>query len=187
MKYGDFMNKCVTILSFSSREKGNCANISKYISDFHQQNIYNIVIDTATVRPCGNCDYECLKPGAECPILDEKYQAIMNRICASDIVYFIIPNFCGYPCANYFAYNERKVGYFKMDRAKMEHYMKIPKRFIVVSNSEGFESVLKQQTDQEPKILYLKSGKYRKRSTAGDILESDEAKADLQTFLSQEP
>ena len=31
--------------------------------------------------------------------------------------------------------------------------------------------------------LYLKTGKYKKRSTAGDILDSQEAVADLTAFL----
>ena len=65
----------------------------------------------------------------------------------------IIPNYCGYPCANYFAYNERSVGYFNLDKVLMDKYMNAKKRFIVVSNTEGtnIENALTQQS-AEPKI-----------------------------------
>ena len=69
----------------------------------------------------------------------------------------------------------------------MSQYMSAKKRFIVVSNTEGlnFENALKQQST-EPKILYLKTGKYGKCSTAGDLMESEDAKDDLIAFLSLE-
>ena len=68
-------------------------------------------------------------------------------------------------------------------------FMAVPKRFILVSNTEGdnFVNPLKQQTKEAPEILYLKSGKYRKRSTAGDILDSEEAQQDLKAFLEANP
>lgn len=65
--------------------------------------------------------------------------------------------------------------------------MSVPKRFIIVSNSEGeiFEKAMQQQTNDNPEILYLKSNEYGKRSIVGDILESDAAKADVTAFLAQ--
>lgn len=177
------MGNKVAILVFSTRENGNCANIAKFVSNYHKENAAILVISAENARPCGNCDYECLTPGAVCPLADPEYRSLMDSICECDLVYFVVPNFCGYPCAEYFAYNERTVGYFQMDRDRMKRYMDIPKRFIVVSNTEGFEAVMRQQTNEEPKILYLKSGKYKKRSTAGDILESEDAKNDLRAFL----
>lgn len=179
------MNKCITILSFSSREHGNCANISNYISNYFQANVRSYIIDGESIQPCGKCDYQCLKGGEVCPRLDDRLKEIMDAVCSSVMVYFVVPNFCGYPCANYFAFNERSVGYFGMDRTKMKAYMDVPKRFIIVSNTEGFEAAMRQQTNTEPDILYMKSGKYKKRSIAGDILESDEAKTDLEQFLAK--
>lgn len=43
--------------------------------------------------------------------------------------------------------------------------MSVPKRFIIVSNSEGeiFEKAMQQQTNDNPEILYLKSNEYGKR------------------------
>ena len=128
------MNKLVTILSFSSRKNGNCIAISNYISKYYK-NCHTTIIDWESVSACGGCDYECFKPAMQCPHVSHEYQHLMNTVCNSDLVYFIVPNYCGYPCANYFAYNERSVGYFNLDREKMEHYMNIPKRFIIVSNT----------------------------------------------------
>ena len=89
---------------------------------------------------------------------------MMDNICQADLAYFIVPNYCGYPCANYFAFNERTVGYFNLKRELMQKYMNVPKRFIMISNTEGsnFANAMKQQVNGEPDILYLKSGKYGK-------------------------
>ena len=66
----------------------------------------------------------------------------------------------------------------------MDKYMNAKKRFIVISNTEvaNIESALTQQS-AEPKILYMKSAKYSKRSTDGNLMESEDAKADLMAFL----
>lgn len=180
------MNGNVVILTFSGRNNGNCAKISEYIEQFYNRtNVYTVQIDSKAFAPCGGCDYECLKPELVCPMVSERSKEIMDKICNSDITYFIVPNYCGYPCANYFAFNERSVGYFNLDRVRMNQYMNVPKRFIIVSNTEGnnFEAAMQQQTIEAPKILYLKTGKYQKQSIAGDLLTSEAAKADLESFL----
>jgi len=64
--------------------------------------------------------------------------------------------------------------------------MNVPKRFIIVSNTEGFEDAMRQQTNEPPEILYLKSRAYGKSSIAGDLLESDGARAYLNEFLSRD-
>ena len=173
------MNKLVTVLSFSGRTDGNCAAVANYL----QAQYARTILHTVNFEPCGSCNYECLKTDETCPNLDPALVRIMDDICGSELVYFVVPNFCDYPCANYFSFNERSVGYFNMDRQKMERYMNVPKRFVVISNTEGFEAAMQQQTSDKPKILYLKSGKYGKRSTDGDILESDAARQDLADFL----
>lgn len=109
----------------------------------------------------------------------------MDRILNSSVVYFVIPNYCGFPCANYFAFNERSVGYFDLDNSKLEIYLNVPKRFIIISNSEGFEDAMQQQTKEQPDIMYLKSRKYQKQSIAGDLLDSEAAKTDLHKFLAK--
>lgn len=158
------MSKNITLIQFSSRKEGNCSAIAKHIKNYYAaDNVSSFVIDANIAQPCNNCDYECLMPGKECPGLNDALQKIMDTICSSDLAYFIVPNFCGYPCANYFAFNERSVGYFNMNRELMQKYMAVPKRFVIVSNSEGdsFKNAMMQQVDGNPDMLYLKTGKLK--------------------------
>lgn len=179
------MNKNVIILMFSGRQNGNCAAIGNFIEQFYMRtNVHSFIIDGQNYPACGGCNYECLKQDQICPLLNDDQRKIMNTIIESDLVYFIVPNYCGYPCANYFAFNERSVGYFNMDPLRMDRYMSVTKRFIIVSNSEDhFAEAMQQQTNEIPDILYFRSSKYGKQSIAGDIMDSDEAKADLEAFL----
>ncbi len=177
----------VVILNFSTRNNGNCANIAQYLRVRHPEtNVFVYVIDDR-VGPCGKCDYECLRAGAKCPNVTPYLEDIMKSVVHSDLTYLIIPNYCGFPCANYLAFNERSVGFFNMDSALMDRYMSAKKRFIIVSNSDNavFDQAMRQQVKGEPDVLYLKSGKYGKRSIAGDILESDQARNDLEAFLQE--
>lgn len=180
------MNKNVLLIQFSSRKAGNCTSISSYIQDYYSnENVCSYVVDSESMPPCGNCDYECLKAGAVCPRLTDSQKEIFDAVCNTDLALFIVPNYCGFPCANYFAFNERSVGYFNMNRELMQKYMSVEKHFIAVSNTEtqNFENAFMQQVNSKPSILYLKTGKYGKRSIAGDLLDSDAAKAELQAYL----
>lgn len=181
------MSKKVSILSFSPRESGNCAAICDYLVKYYNRtNVHYFKITADLIPPCHDCDYECLNPQQTCQKVTPYQKQVMDAICDSNLTYFVIPNFCGYPCANYFAFNERSVGYFNIDRKRMDDYMSAKKRFIIVSNSDGetFMDAMKQQTNGEPDILFLKSRKYGRRSTAGDLLDVEAAKNDLGEFLS---
>ena len=179
------MFKNVVILNFSGRKNGNCSAIAQHITNYYEYaNIRSYHIDHK-FSACGGCNYECLTPGATCPNVSDFQKEVMEAICESDITYYIVPNYCGLPTGNYFAFNERSVGYFNMDCALKGKYQSVTKGFVVVSNTENdyFVQALKSQTNQEMKILYMKTGKYGKRSTAGDILESEIAVADLNSYL----
>lgn len=178
----------ITVLNFSPRTKGNCAAISRLILDHYAEanvRFYNVC---ESVSPCSGCNYECLKLGEVCPKLTAEQTAMMDSIRCSDLVYYVIPNFCGMPNAVYHAFNERSVGYFNMDRARMNQYMAVEKRFVIVSNTEStmFVESVRQQTTTDPEILYLKTGRYQKKSIAGDMMESAEAQADLKAFLNRD-
>lgn len=181
------MAKDVVILNFSSRNGGNCDNITGFIEDHGKNaNIISYKIGEC-FKPCGNCNYECLKQGVGCPNLTERQKQIMMDIICSDITYFIIPNYCGFPCANYFAFNERSVGFFHLNQALLERYMNIKKKFIIVSNAKSdlFYRAMEQQSG-DPDIFYLSSDAYQKKSLAGDILTSPAACSDLEAFLEME-
>ena len=177
------MNNSIVILQFSPRNKGNCGTICAFLRDHYgPEKAAEFQIGSGVFGPCGHCDYECLKPGVQCPSLTDAEREILDTVCRAELVYFIVPNYCGWPCANYFAFNERTVGYFNGDRQRMRQYMDVKKRFIVISNSEGFEAAMRQQAEH-PEILYLKSRAYGKQSIAGDLLDSQEARNDLLRFI----
>lgn len=177
------MGKKITVIQFSTRKNGNCAAVLDHLCGYYAgETVFGYAVN---MEPCGNCNYECLRKGEKCPNITQTQVEIMDSICSSDMVYFIVPNFCGYPCAGYFAFNERSVGYFDMDSKLLQKYMGVPKRFIIISNSESnqFADAMQQQVIGEPEIFYLKTGKYGCQSIAGDLMDSEEAKADLNRFL----
>lgn len=183
------MDKKVMILDFSPRNSGNCANIAQKISEiYNRTNVHVFKIDADNFAPCHDCNYECLTPEAVCPVRTDTQMQIMRAATESDLIYFIVPNFCGYPNAAYFAFNERSVGFFNMDRVLTKQYMSVPKRFIIVSNTENenFRNAMQQQTSEEPKMLYLKTGRYKRRSTAGDLMDCEEAVNDLRVFIEED-
>lgn len=183
------MSKNIVLIRFSSRDHGNCAGITQYLAQHHNEDtVKDYKIDNSVVVPCGDCNYECLTPGAKCPGVTAAQTEVMDAICQADLVYFMIPNYCGFPPASYYAFNERSVGYFNKNRELMGKYRSIAKKFIIVSNTEGanFENAIRSQVMGEPEMIYLKTGKYKKQSTAGDLMESEEATADLLAFLDTE-
>lgn len=177
------MENRIIVLNFSPRSSGNCQSISQFIVEYFSKS--NVRLFFVGMEPCSTCDYECLRRGADCPKCSDDQIKLMDAIVDASEVYYVVPNFCGYPCANYFAFNERSVGYFNGDRKKLQEYMAVKKRFVIVSNTENesFTKAMSQQIQGIPEILYMKTSKYKKVSIAGDILESEEARADLKEFL----
>ena len=176
----------ITLLRFSHRQAGNCAAIAAYIrASLPAGMVSEFVMDGESCKPCQGCDYQCLRGEGECPHQDGAYFDALNAIMSSDLVYFVLPNYCGFPCASYFAFNERSVGFFHGDKAILESYLAVPKRFIIVSNTKSpfFTEAMQQQTAVEPEILYVKSSDYEKKSICGDILTSEQARTDLDTFV----
>ncbi len=175
----------IVILNFSSRENGNCSSVAKFIADYYNRT--NVLIENVgkvQFKACGSCNYECLKEGSCCQIINENESAIYKAISSAKLVYFIIPNYCGFPCSNYFIFNERSVGYFNKEQSLLDQYMSVKKCFIFISNTEDTvfnAAALQQGTD--PDIFYLKASKYNKRSIDGDILDSATVRSELTAFL----
>ena len=175
----------ITILNFSARQTGNCAAVAEHIHHTFVNTNIHLYLISSIFTPCNSCNYQCLRSEEICPNLNERQRNVMDQILRSDLVYYIIPNYCGVPCANYYAFNERIVGYFNGNRDLMADYRNVLKRFVMISNTESpaFEAVAKQHTDGEAKVLYLKSSKYAKSSISGDLLVSQDAMSDLIAFL----
>ena len=109
----------------------------------------------------------------------------MDAITNSTLTYFIVPNYCDYPCANFFIFNERSLCYFQNKEELLNAYERVPKKVIVVSNTnrEHFHEAMKYHGECEPEMLFLSAKQYGKNSTVGDLLSSEQAAGDLRRFV----
>ena len=174
----------ICVVSFSGREKGNCAQIGGLISSL-LPDVKEYRFSDFEIHPCGQCHYECFAKGDQCPWIGDKEYELLDAITKSSLTYFILPNYCDYPCANFFIFNERSLCYFQGREDLLEAYERVPKKVIVVSNSnqEHFQAALSYHADTEPEILFLSAKKYGKVSVNGDLLTSEQAVADLERFI----
>lgn len=174
----------ITILNFSERTNGNCSQISQLVYEHYKK--ADVVIENInlnTVRPCGNCNYECFKKEMECPIQDSNMK-IYNRIIESNLVIFVVPNYCDYPNSNYFAFNERACGFFK-DKNLLEKYFNVIKKFIVISNTntENFIHAFKYQGNENPDVLFLSARKFGLVSLDGNLVSNPTVKQIVDSYL----
>ena len=180
----------ITIISFSGRPNGNSVQVAKVISEcFPKEETQIIDFSQMSVEPCNHCNCDCFLEGGECPVQDDVVD-IYEKIATSDQVYFVLANYCGYPNAKYFAFNERSTSFFKRNRELLGKYLEIPKKFIVITNSnmEKFTELMQYQVakNTEPKMLFLSSGKFKVSSFAGNLMEVPEAKELVEKFVKED-
>ena len=174
----------ICVVSFSSRADGNCSQIGKLICTLLKDSkLFDF--STFAIQPCGNCGYECFSDPAECPYSADMERRLLDEIAHSDLTYFILPNYCDYPCANFFIFNERSQCYFQGQPELLDAYEKVPKRVVVVSNTneENFRQAMAYQAYEEPDILFLSARKYGKESIKGDLLTNEEVASDIKAFI----
>ena len=175
-----------TIITFSSRKNGNCAQIAKLLQSITQESVL-FDFSEFEIHACGGCNYECFKNREACVYIDDMECELLDTITQSEMVYFVLPNYCDYPCANYFIFNERSQCYFQGRSELLDAYLQVPKRSIVVSNTneENFVRALAYQTKKEPDILFLSAKKYGKKSITGDLLTDEKVVEDITKFVRQ--
>ncbi len=178
----------ITIISFSGRKNGNCASAARVIEELYKagSDLKSYYFSDITISPCGKCDNECFGNEKPCPCIDDSVYEIYERLNKSDLAYFIVPNYCDYPNAMYFAFNERSQVFFQHHPERLERYLEVPKRFVVISNTgtDNFETAFEYQVhmSKKPDILFLSAKKYGKVSIAGDIMTVPDARKDLEDF-----
>ncbi len=172
----------ITLINFSSRDNGNCQGVVNLLREYYKSNDEEVCVYSMSERSishCGGCDYECLKQGRNCPI-DDKVNEMFESVCQSDTSFYILPNYCDYPCSNYFAFNERSCGYFALDESKLDKYLSSSKKFIVISNGakDNFIKAFSYQVKDgvEPDVLFLSAKKFGASSLQGNLLLKDDAK-----------
>ncbi len=173
----------ICIVSFSRRGGGNCAAIAELIRK-HHGGARSFDFSEFCITPCGDCGYRCFG-GRDCPYSDDKESELLEAITGSELAYFIVPNYCDFPCSDFFVFNERSCGYFQKNAARLSEYLRVPKKFVVVSNTNkaNFETAFSYHCDGTPDILFLSAKEFGKISIAGDMLSADAAIEKLGKFI----
>ena len=178
----------ISLLSFSGRSGGNCGCIAEELRQYWSGQAEVEVFDFSTFRitPCGRCAYQCFEDRELCPFFGDSEQLLCEAVLNSDCACFIVPNYCDYPCANFFIFNERSQCCFQQRPDLLEKYLAVPKKFIVVSNSsqDNFTAAFRYHVAEntEPEILFLSAKSFGKSSAAGDLMDSAQARAVLLDF-----
>lgn len=174
----------VTVISFSSRENGNCSKILDFLRN-NMEDVAAFSFADFFIHPCGKCDYQCFTDRFTCPYICDMEFKLLETVSQSEKAYFIVPNYCDHPNANYFIFNERSNCFFQGQEALLEQYLKVPKKFIVVSNVENdhFREAFIQQTNEEPELLIIGAKEFGKQSIDGNILPSEAAENKIKAFL----
>lgn len=174
----------VCVISFSSRKNGNCAGIGELIcSLLPEARLYRF--SDFAIHPCGGCDYDCFAPGGLCPWREDKEYELLDAIIGSEQTYFVLPNYCDCPCANFFIFSERCQSYFQNRNGLLTAYKRVPKRAVVVSNTgEGpFRAALAGHACAPMEILFLRAAAYGSSSIRGDLMASERAAGDVRAFV----
>ncbi len=110
-----------------------------------------------------------------------------EAVCESDVAAYIVPNYCDYPNACFFAFNERGQYFFQGHDERYEKYMRRKKLFLVISNTgkENFEKAFSYHVPAEEKqnMLILSARKYGKSSIDGNLMEAREARDVVKEFV----
>jgi len=176
------IKKC--IVNFSGRYNGNCNDIAGYIKEVLDADVDIFDFYGVKATPCGNCNYECLDAADGCLINDE-IADVYAALISADAIYFVVPNYINYPCANFWIFNERKQGVFGRKHDLERHYLQIKKKFVVVSNTEkdNFRQIFKSHVKGEPDILFLATRDFAKGGVRGGLMGDAQAQAILKEFI----
>ena len=169
----------ISIISFSGRANGNCSQIADYLNELHQGEATIYRFSDFSISACGNCNHECMA-GNSCPHIDDMEVTLQEATANSDMTYFIVPNYCGYPCSNFFVFNERCVCWTWGRQDRVDAYNNAQKKAIIVSNSgaDNFKKLLGYHGMKEDDMLFLGS-----RTYGSPLMASEEAKAVIRAFI----
>lgn len=183
------MNKSTIIVSFSSRKDGNCSTAAKIAADCYEKPVKIYRFEDFTIQPCGACAYECFLDGKLCPYYKDMEAELLAQISDAKEAVFIVPNYCDHPCANFYTFNERSNCWFQNRQDRLEQYLKIRKKFIVISNtkSDSFQRAFQQHTEDELELLYLSSKQHGIGNSTAYWLQNAQAQAEIRNFLKERP
>ena len=173
------------IISFSSRKQGNSEQIAEFIQSNLNSDADIFRFSENPIRPCGDCRYQCFDDNRMCPHIHDAEYGLLEQISLCDELYFIVPNYCDYPCANFFIFNERSQVFFQGYQDRLMAYEAIPKKFIVISGSDtdNFTRAFDYHCAGTPEILYLRAKDFGKRSINTDLVKSTKVRQLILDFV----
>ena len=176
------------VISFSGRRDGNCSAVAQAVRDAlsGRDSVQYFDCSALALTPCGGCGCECFQARERCPYFDDPVFGMYDAVTRSSMSYFVVPNYCDYPCANFFLFNVRSQCYFQGRPELLEQYERAPKKFIVVSNTgrDNFITAFQYHTgDAPPDVLFLSARRFGKVSIRGDLMGSPDARAEVLRFI----
>lgn len=100
------MKTCM--ISFSSRADGNCAAIADCVQEtLGGEGLTRFDFSRLSVHGCGACHCECFRQREACPYFADDAFRLNEAAALADRAVFIVPNYCDFPCSNFFLFNER--------------------------------------------------------------------------------
>lgn len=181
----------ICVISFSGRSGGNCWKIAELVGEQFNVRVKLFDFSALNITPCGKCGYDCFISAESCPYLNDSVYGIYEAVSESDLTFFIVPNYCDYPCSLFFAFNERSQCYFQKKYSRLGKYLSVRKKFIVVSNTDrdNFVSAFRYQVEEniDPEILFLSSRRFGKVSIEGNLTDSEEARELIKRYAKMPP
>lgn len=176
----------IVLLDFSPRKHaGNCSSMAHFLMKNNPQHTYTYVrISNKDIRPCGNCNYTCLKgPTYACENTDAS-RDIYALSKDADIIYYFIPIFSDYPNAYYFMFRERSQSVVNDD---MAFYTKVKKRFIFIANTgkENLKNIVMSEPGNDKAYIIMSTNEYHTKGIAGDLMNYKECQTKLKEFFEQ--
>ncbi len=177
----------ILIVSFSSRKNGNCHAICDFLEELVGNGANSFQFFDHCITQCGACGYECLLDNKLCPHFEDAEYGLMEQICLSDRVYFIVPIYQGFPSANFFIFNERSQVYFQGHPERIDRYRAVAKYFIAVGDNglEYAKAAFQAHGNSQPAVLHLSAHRFGKSNIVGNLMDSAEAQAAVSQFVSQ--
>ena len=103
------------VISFSGRRDGNCSAVAQAVRDAlsGRDSVQYFDCSALALTPCGGCGCECFQARERCPYFDDPVFGMYDAVTRSSMSYFVVPNYCDYPCANFFLFNESSQCYLQ--------------------------------------------------------------------------
>jgi len=122
-------------LVFSARKRGNCYDFASFMLDrLKEKGVKTEIINLCdyNIKPCQNCNYECLTQQDECPVKDD-VPAIWRKVWNADIFLMFVPTYGGIPPALYISFRQRYQSLWQKAPPKEELQKKVIAAVILAS------------------------------------------------------